>query len=44
PDARQVAIKEGKLAQFVRIPPENDYPKICPFSPEQILDENFYGN
>jgi hypothetical protein len=40
-----VAIKEGKLAQFgVRIPPENDYPKICPFLPEQILDENFYGN
>ncbi|MFM6729573.1 MAG: DUF29 domain-containing protein [Microcystis panniformis] len=45
PDARQVAIKEGKLAQFgVRIPPENDYPQICPFLPEQILDENFYGN
>ncbi|MCZ8058228.1 DUF29 family protein, partial [Microcystis sp.] len=45
PDARQVAIKEGKLAQFgVRIPPENDYPQICPFLPEQILDENFYSN
>ncbi len=44
-DARQVAIKEGKLAQFgVPIPSENDYPKICPFSQEQILDENFYGN
>ena len=42
PDASQVAIKEGKLAQFgVRIPPENDYPQICPFLPEQILDENF---
>jgi len=45
PDARQVAIKEGKLAQFgVPIPSENDYPQICPFSQEQILDENFYGN
>jgi hypothetical protein len=44
-DARQVAIKEGKLARFgVRIPPENEYPKICPFLPEQILHESFYGN
>ncbi|MFM7907735.1 MAG: DUF29 domain-containing protein, partial [Microcystis sp.] len=24
--------------------PENDYPQICPFSQEQILDENFYSN
>lgn len=45
PDARKVAIKEGKLAQFgVRIPQESEYPTICPFSPEQILDEDFYGN
>jgi len=37
PDASQVAIKEGKLAQFgVPIPAENDYPQICPFSQEQI--------
>ena len=44
-DARQVAIKAGKLARFgVRIPPENEYPKICPFLPEQILHESFYGN
>ncbi len=44
-DARQVAIKEGKLTRFgVRIPPENEYPKICPFLPEQILHESFYGN
>jgi hypothetical protein len=44
-DARQMAIKEGKLARFgVRIPPENEYPKICPFLPEQILHESFYGN
>lgn len=45
PDARKVAIKEGKLAQFsVRIPQESKYPKICPFSKAQILDEEFYGN
>ena len=45
PDARKVAIKEGKLAQFgVPIPQESEYPKICPFSKEQILDEDFYGN
>ena len=45
PDARKVAIKEGKLAQFgVRIPPEKEYSQVCPFSQEQILDENFYGN
>lgn len=28
----------------VRIPPENEYPQTCPFSQEQILDENFYDN
>lgn len=45
PDARKVAIKEGKLAQFgVAIPQKNEYPPICPFSKEQILDEDFYGN
>ena len=44
PDARKVAIKEGKLAKFgVRVPEESDYPMICPFSIEQILDEDFYG-
>ena len=44
PDARKLAIKEGKLAKFgVRIPDENEYPLICPFSIEQILDEDFYG-
>lgn len=42
-DARKIAIKEGKLAQFgVRIPQESEYPKSCPFSQEQILDEDFY--
>ena len=43
-DARKLAIKEGKLAKFgVRIPEQNEYPLICPFSIEQILDEDFYG-
>ncbi|NMG06218.1 DUF29 domain-containing protein [Brasilonema sp. UFV-L1] len=44
PDARKVAIKEGKFAKFgVRVPQESEYPMICPFSVEQILDEDFYG-
>ncbi len=44
PDARKVAIKEGKLAKFgVRMPNESEYPIICPFAIEQILDEDFYG-
>ncbi len=43
-DARKVAIKESQLAKFgVRIPEEKDYPKVCPFSIEQILNEDFYG-
>jgi hypothetical protein len=44
PDARKVAIKEAKFAKFgVRIPGENEYPLDCPFSVEQILDDNFMG-
>jgi hypothetical protein len=44
PDARKIAIKEGKLAKFgVRIPEEEEYPTSCPFSIEQVLDEDFYG-
>ncbi|WP_445634648.1 DUF29 domain-containing protein [Nostoc sp. DSM 114161] len=44
PDARKLAIKEGKLAKFgVRIPQESEYPTVCPFSIDQILDEDFYG-
>ncbi len=44
PDARKVAIKEGKLAKFgVPIPSESEYPITCPFSIDQILDEDFYG-
>ena len=43
PDSRKLAIKEGKLAKFgVRVPEESEYPMVCPFSIEQILDEDFY--
>jgi len=41
---RKLAIKEGQLASFgVRVPEESEYPTTCPFSIEQILDEDFYG-
>ncbi len=41
---RKLAIKEGHLAKFgVRVPAESEYPMSCPFSIEQILDEDFYG-
>jgi hypothetical protein len=44
PEARKLAIKQGKLAKFgVRVPEESEYPMMCPFSMEQILDEDFYG-
>jgi Domain of unknown function DUF29 len=44
PDARKLAIKEGKLAKFgVRVPEESDYPITFPFAIEQVLDEDFYG-
>jgi Domain of unknown function DUF29 len=44
PDARKLAIKEGKLAKFgIRTPKESEYPIVSPFSIEQILDEDFYG-
>ncbi|QLE55732.1 DUF29 domain-containing protein [Nostoc sp. TCL26-01] len=44
PDGRKLAIKESKLAKFgVRVPQESEYPLVCPFSVEQILDEDFYG-
>ena len=42
--SRKLAIKEGNLAKFgVRIPVDSDYPIECPFSIDQILDEDFYG-
>ncbi|MDB9310161.1 DUF29 domain-containing protein [Aphanizomenon sp. CS-733/32] len=44
PDARKLAIKEGKFAKFgLRIPKESEYPITFPFSIEQILNEDFYG-
>lgn len=44
PDERKVAIKESKLAKFgILIPPENIYPLGCPFTIEQILDDDFMG-
>lgn len=43
-DGRKLAIKEGKLASFgIPIPHEKEYPITCPFTLEQILDDNFYG-
>ena len=44
-DGRKLAIKEGKLAKFgVQVPKESDYPIHCPFSIEQILNEDFFGS
>jgi Domain of unknown function DUF29 len=45
PDARKLAIKQGKLAKLgIPIPDESEYSDLCPFSIEQILDEDFYGD
>lgn len=42
--AKKLAIKDSQNAKFgVRIPEKDEYPKNCPFSVEQILDEDFYG-
>jgi len=44
PNARRLAIQEGRLARFgVRIPNEEEYDLDCPFSVAEILDEDFYG-
>ena len=44
PNARKLAIKEGKLAKLgVRLPTEIEYPLECPFLADQILDEDFFG-
>lgn len=43
-DGRDIAIREGKLAKYgVSIPDESAYPYVCPFTVEQILDDDFYG-
>ncbi len=45
PKARNWAIQESKFAKRnVRLPKEDEYPTTCPFTIEQILDENFYGS
>lgn len=43
-DGRDIAIQEGKFASFgVKISSETDYPKTCPFTVEEILDQDFFG-
>jgi hypothetical protein len=43
-DARKLAIKESRKARLgVRKPAEEDYPLDCPFTLEQLLEEDFYG-
>ena len=43
-DARKLAIKESKNAKLgVRKPEETEYPLDFPFTVEQLLDEDFYG-
>ena len=43
-DARKLAIKESKNAKLgVRKPDETEYPLDFPFTIEQLLDEDFYG-
>ncbi len=44
-DARKLAIKEGQKADFgIRKPSTAEYPPQCPFTIEQLLDEDFYGD
>jgi|GEM_PF-327328 len=44
-DGRKLAIKEGKRASFgIRQPSSEDYPNQCPFTIQQLLDEDFYGD
>jgi hypothetical protein len=42
--SRKLAIQESKRAKLgVRVPLEKEYPLDCPFTVEQILDEDFEG-
>ncbi len=42
--SRKLAIQESKRANLgVRVPLEKEYPRDCPFTIEQILDEDFEG-
>ncbi|MCE2717256.1 MAG: type II toxin-antitoxin system YoeB family toxin [Anabaena sp. 49628_E55] len=44
-DTRKLAIKESKNAKLgVRKPDESEYPLDLPFTLEQLLDEDFYGD
>lgn len=44
PGARKLAIKEGTRAKYgARKPSESEYPLECPFSLEELLDEDFYS-
>ncbi|MDJ0507026.1 DUF29 family protein [Aphanizomenon flos-aquae NRERC-008] len=44
-NARKLAIKESKNANLgVRKPDESEYPLDLPFTLEQLLDEDFYGD
>jgi Domain of unknown function DUF29 len=44
PKARKLAIKDSKNAsKTVRMPLEKEYPNHCPFTTEEILNEDFLG-
>ena len=44
PKSRKLAIKESQRAKFgVRVTSKSEYPITCPFTIDEILDENFYG-
>ncbi len=44
PKARKLAIKDSKKAsRGVRIPPETEYPLVCPFTTAEILHEDFFA-
>lgn len=44
-DARKLAFKEGQKAKFgISKPSLNNYPQQCPFTMEQLLNEDFYGD
>jgi hypothetical protein len=45
PKGCKLAIKDSKNAsKSVRIPSENEYPQDCPFTIEEILNEDFLGD
>jgi hypothetical protein len=44
PKARKLAIKDSKNgSRAIRIPLESEYPNDCPFTTEQILNEDFWS-